>query len=144
MTKPLRTEFIIADGGRARWVKRSDHADDFVTVKEITAEHHHTGGPQGVVFEASSGQRFSVEERDEAVKAHHMVFARSVGDAINAEAAAGILARLALVAPSHVLAAITEHLTTGARAHLAKTLAKDLGKTPDHELGTWLRPLETE
>jgi len=142
MTTHLQIQFVIADSSRARWVNRSKTADDFITAKELHAEPLITGDPQGVVFEASSGQRFNVQEGDEAAKKHHAVFARQVADALNAQAAAGAFERLALVAPTRTLSAITEHLNGAAKAKLVNTLAKDLTKTPDHELGHWLRPLE--
>jgi protein required for attachment to host cells len=141
MTNPLRTQFVIADGGRARWVNRSEVADDFVTRKQLAAESVHGGGPQGMVFEDSAG--FGVEERrDSAVRAHHMGFAQTVAEEINAEAEKQAFERLALVAPARVLSAICGRLSGVASAKLARTLAKDLTKTPDHELGAWLRSLE--
>lgn len=142
MPKPLRTRFVIADGARARWVRRSDTADDFTTVRELHARPAENGAPQGVVFASAHGQRFSVEERDSAVRMHRLRFAQDVADAINVEVAHGELDRLALVAPPRVLSAIRQRLSTAASARLAHTLAKDLTKTPDHELGAWLRRLE--
>lgn len=140
--KPLNTQFVIADGGRARWVKRSDHADDFVTVRELTAAPSFKGGPGGVAFEGGSGQRFTIAEKDDAVRQRRLRFAGEVAEAINAEALAGGIQRLAVVAPARVLGAIREQLNPEASARLARTLSKDLTKTPDHELGEWLRPLE--
>jgi protein required for attachment to host cells len=142
MTKHLRFQFIVADGARARWVRRSENADDFVTTKETKAEPHAPGHPQGVVFEGSSGRRFSVEERQGAVREHREAFAREVADTISAEVVEGAFERLIIVAPARTLAAIRRRLSGAAKALLGKTLAKDLSKTPDHELGTWLRPLE--
>jgi protein required for attachment to host cells len=139
MPKPLRTRFVIADGSRARWVGRSRDADDFTTTRELAAEERLSGSPTGVVFD-SGGQRYTIEQRRSAVEAHRLRFAQQVADAINAEAQD--FDRLAVVAPSRVLNAIRARLSTAAGAKLAKTLAKDLTKTPDHELGTWLRPLE--
>lgn len=142
MTKPLRTRFVIADGSRARWVKRSDVADDFTTTKELAAEPRVEGQHQGVVFEGVAGRRFGVQQRQSAVQAHRLQFAHQVADAINAEAEADAFERLAVVAPARVLSAIRGRLSAAANARLARTLAKDLTKTPDHELGTWLRTLE--
>jgi protein required for attachment to host cells len=140
--KPLRTRFVIADGSRARWVSRSERADDFVTMKELKAASIAAGEPEGVVFEGGSGQRFNVEEKSDAVRMRHLRFAQEVADAINAEAAEREFDRLAVVAPARVLGAIRQRLSATANARLAKTLAKDLTKTPDHELGAWLRNLE--
>jgi protein required for attachment to host cells len=142
MPRSLKTQFIIADAAHARWVCRSGHAHDFVTTKEVHAEAKAKPTPSGVAFESSASQRFNIEPRDEAVRAHKNRFAHEIADAINAEAANGHFDRLAVVAPARVLQAISERLNTAASAKLAKTLAKDLTKTPDHELGTWLRGLE--
>jgi protein required for attachment to host cells len=142
MTKHLKIQFVIADGARARWVRRSENADDFVTSKETKAEPRATGHPEGVVFEGTMGRRFTVEESQGAARQHREAFAREVADTINAEAAEGAFERLAIVAPARTLSAITHHLTKIASALLVKTLAKDLSKTPDHEIGAWLRPLE--
>lgn len=142
MINRLRTQFVIADGGRARWVERSAAADDFVTVKELKAEPRRSGGAQGAVFESSSGMRFSVEERHGAVREHRAQFAQTVADAINAEAARGAFERLAVIAPAPTLSAISQRLSAAASGKLARVLAKDLAKTPDHELGTWIRGLE--
>jgi protein required for attachment to host cells len=138
----LKTQFVIADGSRARWVNRSDRADDFVTSMELKAEHVHHGEPTGVVFESSSGQRFNLEERSQAERRHHIRFAEDVAESINAAAAKGELSRLAIVAGPRMLNAISQRLSVKAKAKLASTLPKDLTKTPDHELGRWLKPLE--
>lgn len=142
MTAHLKIQFVVADGARARWVTRSETADDFKTASELHAKPRDTGEPQGAVFDSSTGRPSAVVARADAVRHHDEAFAREIADALNAQAAAGAFEQLALVAPSHTLNAITEHLNTGAKAKLVKTLAKDLTKTPDHELGDWLRPLE--
>jgi len=142
MTAHLKIQFVVADGARARWVTRSEAADDFKTTSELHAKPHSAGHPQGAVFDSSTGRPSAVEPRADAVRHHDEAFAREIADALNTQAAAGAFERLALVAPSHTLNAITEHLNTGAKAKLVKTLAKDLSKTPDHELGAWLRTLE--
>jgi len=124
MTKPLRIQFILADGVHARWVKRSENADDFATIRELKAHAHANGA------------------RDHGDDHDHAAFARQVAYAINAEVGAGHYDRLALIAPAHTLAAISQGLAPAARARLFRTLAKDLVQTPDHALADWLRPLE--
>jgi protein required for attachment to host cells len=143
MPKHLNIQFVIADGSCARWVKRSENADDFKTVQETQAGPDlYDSQPQGVVFESSTSRRFNVGERDEAVRHRQAQFPEAVADAISAQAAAGAFDRLAIVAPARTLSVIRRRLSPPARAMLVKTLAKDLTKTPDHELGAWLRPLE--
>jgi len=142
MIKHLRTEFIIADGSRARWVRRSEQADDFVTIRELFAAHPQGSRPQGIVVEGHAGQRSNVEERDADRSQRRLHFAEDVAQEINAEAQAGRLERLAVIAPPRMLSAIRQRLSPGATAMLARTLGKDLTKTPDHELAGWLRTLE--
>lgn len=137
----LRTDFLLADNAHARWVRRSDSADDFVTVRELHAEPAAPAHPLGVVFE-SGGARFNVEEKRGAVDRRRYRFAETVAQAVNAKAAEGDLHRLCLVAPARTLAAIRRHLTPAAETRLAHVLTKDLIKTPDHRLGDWLKALE--
>jgi protein required for attachment to host cells len=141
MTRDLRTDFLIVDNARARWVRRSETADDdFVTVDELHADPLPPIHPQGVVFE-SGGGRFSVEQNRGAVQNRRYGFARKVAETINARVARGELERLSIVAPARTLQAIRRELTPQACAKLANVLAKDLTKTPDHDLKAWLNPL---
>jgi len=142
MPKPLRTQFIVADGSCARWVKRAGQAGQFVTETKIEAAARAAGHPQGVVFEGSTGRRFNVEERNDAVRRHRELFAQQIADLINEQAADQAFERLAVVAPARLLNAIRQRLTAVANAKLTGTLAKDLTGAPDHELGAWLHPLE--
>jgi protein required for attachment to host cells len=95
-----------------------------------------------VAFEASSGRPSNIQERWTATRHRREAFAAQVAEAINAQATQGDADRLSLVAPARVLNAIERGLTAAARAKLSKTLAKDLTKVPDHELKSWLEPLE--
>lgn len=142
MTKALRTQFVIADGARARWVTRSNRANDFVTGQDLKADERLHGEASGVVADGATRQHFTVPESDHAAKEHHARFAREVAQDINAAAQNGAFDRLVVVAPDRTLTEITQHLSRQATAKLAGTLAKDLTKTPDHQLTTWLRPLE--
>jgi protein required for attachment to host cells len=142
MHKP-RIQFLVVDGGRARWVRRSvDAADDFETVEVLQAPPQLRDETDGVVFEGTCGQSFSVGQRNEARTRHHALFASQIADLINAQVQNDGFERLSIVAPVRMLNAIKSRLSPPARAKLGKTLAKDLTKAPDHELGNWLRKLE--
>lgn len=136
-----RTDFLVADNARARWVRRAEPRGDYATVQELhappAAPHH----PQGVVFE-SGGGRFNIEERPGAVEQRRYRFAETLADLINARAARGEFQRLCLVAPVRTAAAIRRRLTREAQALVVPGLSKDLTKTPDHALADWLRDLE--
>lgn len=142
MPKPLRTQFVIADGGRARWVRRSPDADDFVTTRELQSAAPSHGPPQGVVFASAGGPRSTVQEKRSQAQERRLHFSGVIADELNAQAAAHAFERLAIVAPARVLSAISQRLSPAAAAKLVRALPKDLTKTPDHQLGAWLRPLE--
>ena len=75
-------------------------------------------------------------------------FAGHVARELNQAAAKGAFEELVLVAPPHSLKAIEGGLDTTTRARLVGSLAKDLVKTPDHELWPhvreWVRPVHRE
>jgi protein required for attachment to host cells len=143
MTRPLATLFIIADGAHARWVRRSDHADDFVTQKALSADHESPRAPPGGVgFESSSGRPAAVGKDDDMAERRRLRFAEKVAEAINADVERDEIVRLAIVAPARMINDLSPHLSPPARAKLAKALDRDLTKTPDHELSAWLAPLE--
>lgn len=142
MTKPLETQFIIADGAHARWVRRAEGGADFTTVHEIHDEPRAHGEQLGVAFESAAGRRSGIEEKDSAAHAHQAKFAERVAREIKAQAGSGGIERLAIVAPPRTLAEIRRHLPPDILELLVGTLDKDLVKVPDHELAHWLRPLE--
>jgi protein required for attachment to host cells len=137
----MRTDFLLADNAHARWVRRSDVADDFVTVEEMHVQPAARPHPQGVAFE-SGGGRFNIEEKRGAAEKRRYRFAETLAEVINAKAANGDLDRLCLAAPPRTLRAIRDQLSPEAAARLVHVLAKDLTKTPDHALRDWLRKLE--
>jgi protein required for attachment to host cells len=145
MPKPLRTQFLIADAGRARWVRRADTSHDFETTRELKADRP-AGDVEdsGVVFEGSSGRRAAVGDPQDSIRKAREEFAAEVAAELEAQARRGEFHRLAVVAPAHTLDAIKKRLAGPAAKALAASLAKDLTKTPDHELGTWLAPMEND
>lgn len=141
MPNASHIQFVIADGSRARWVRRSERAEDFVTVRELKAQPPTPGEPDGVVF-GPSGQRFNVGEKDAAMQRLRTRFAEDLAEALDAEAGMDPAGRFVVVAPERMLQAIKARLSGPVRSRIVHTLAKDLTKTPDHELGRWLEPLE--
>ena len=122
-------------------MRRSEAANDFVTVQELHVQPAARPHPQGVAFE-SGGGRFNIEEKHGAVEQHRYRFAGTLAEELNAKAAKGDLQRFCLVAPARTLAAIRRQLTPAVETKLAHVLAKDLIKTPDHKLRDWLQDLE--
>jgi len=125
-----QTQFVLADGGHARWVVRAGgEGDNYVTTTEQTAS-----------FRAAEDASFA----GGAARRGEEDFAKALADEINARATPAGFERLVLVAPAHFLSDVRERLSTTATAKLARTLAKDLTNTPDHELATWLASLERD
>jgi protein required for attachment to host cells len=97
-----------------------------------------------VVFEGSSGRPTALRDPQDAVRKAREGFAAEIAAELEAQARRGEFQRLAVIAPSHTLEAIRKHLAGPAAEALAASLAKDLTKTPDHELKAWLEPLEAD
>ena len=142
MVRPLDTLFVIAAGGRARWVKRREGGGDFVTIREFHAPEATAEHPAGVVFASAGGARFNVEPRSTQKAKAHERFAEELADAVNQAALAHQVQRLAIVAPARIRTLICSRLNDQAAPHLARVLDKDLSKVPDDQLADWLHPLE--
>ena len=144
MTQHFATQFILADGYRARWVKRASPTGDFVTVQDLhNGTEKPVRRPAGKVYESSTGRGFTVAHADAAAK-RRAQFAEILAASVNEEVDHAGIRRLAIVAPPRMLSEITQRLSARARSSLSRTLAKDLTKVPDHELGAWLEPMEAE
>lgn len=134
--------FVLADGGRARFVERSPSDGHFVTFEEI----NHTqalsqlrtelrSSPPARTHESASPRRSAVGKED---------YVRTAKQAFMAEVAQRALALIRerefdgvfLAAPPQLIGP----LRAGLDASISPTgeIRKDLTKAPDHELGAWL------
>ncbi|MBS0297102.1 MAG: host attachment protein [Proteobacteria bacterium] len=145
MPKTLKLLFVLADGGRARFVMRSG-AGDYAVVKALdgtpaltAARAASRGATPGVVFESATAAPHGLRPKG-VVQQAKAVFAAEVAGAAEREARRQGAAGLVLVAPARTLSLLRTHL--GAASPVLASLAKDLGKTPAHELGRWLNSLE--
>ena len=138
--------YVLADGSRARLVRRSPDTGAFVTVSEIDgkgrlsevrawAKSHAAGRSH----ESGSAARSAVGPEDpyRQVKAEFM--ATTAGDAQQL-AADGAYEGVVLVATRRLLPVLRKEV--GSHMVVLNELAKDLTKVPDHELPTWLSSLE--
>jgi protein required for attachment to host cells len=127
-------------------VERSAETGQFVTVQELDGSGR-LAATRAWVKSHPPGR--SVESGGTL---HHDVGKEDPYRQTKAEFAAEVAAALArrvithgrdgvvLVAPARILGELRKHLDPGAK--VLNTLAKDLGKTPDHELHEWLDTLE--
>ena len=131
--------YVIADGGRARFV-RSVEGQHFRTVKEFESEHIHDRShdlgraPPSRVQESASPTRHGVEPRQDPHARAEREFARHVAQTLNGDKEVAACDALVLVAPSHTLSELRGALSKELDGKIAATLAKDLTKVPDGDL----------
>lgn len=141
-----RALFVLADGGRARFVERDPETRAFRTVQEIEGgaalaaereERRRNPAVRSVQSATGASHTTGIEDPYRQVKA---AFAAGVADAaVRALRRRGEHA-LILVAPARILEVLTDAI--GTAAPIADTLDRDLTKAPDIELERWLAPLE--
>lgn len=146
MPRKHRALFVLADGGRARFVERDPESRAFRTVREIDGaaplaelreERRHNPAVRSVQSATGASHTTGIEDPYRQAKAE---FATGVAEAaLQALRSRGDHA-LILVAPARILGVLKDAI--GARAPVADTLDRDLTKAPDIELERWLAPLE--
>ena len=150
MRQPRRLCFVIADGGHARFVHPAAdnalHTSDTIDSDAVhKRDHDLVSDRPGRAFESATAARHAYSPRTDPHEQAKDRFTQVIVRRINADSAADQFNELVLVAPSHVLTELTEGLDTNARTRLVGSLAKDLVKTPDHELWShlkeWVRPV---
>ena len=141
--------YVIADGGRARFV-RPVEGRHFQTVRELESKHIHDRShdlgqtPPSSVQESASPMRHGVEPREDPHDRAERDFARHVAQTLNSDKEVASCDALVLVALSHTLAELRGGLSTEMAKKVATTLAKDLTKVPDADLPKhlpWPSPL---
>lgn len=137
--------FVIADGGRARFVER-DSEGRFRTVSSFLSSSLHKQGRDltsdrpGRVFESADSSRHGVEPRQDPCESEKANFVELVVDEIGSAHAAGSFDQFVLVAPPKVVGEIRRVVPDALKAVLKCTVQKDLTNTPDHDLSAHLSP----
>lgn len=140
-----RIWYVIADGGRARFVER-DENDAFKTVLSFVASDMHKRSSDlgrdrpARVMESSGPGRSAVEPRRDLHEAAKEDFIALVAAQIAAEHASGRFDNLVLVSPPGVLTELKQKLAKPMAALVTRELQKDLTKVPDHDLTEHLVP----
>ena len=141
-----RALFVLADGGRARFVERDPETRAFRTVREIDG-----AGPLAEAREARR-RNPAVRSVQSATGASHTTgvedpyrqakaaFAVAIADSAVSALKSRDEHALILVAPARILAVLEDAI--GDSAPVADTLDRDLTKARDIELERWLAPLE--
>ena len=141
-----RALFVLADGGRARFVERDPETRAFRTVQEIDGagpladlreERRRNPAVRSVQSATGASHTTGVEDPYRQAKA---AFASGVADAAVAALRSRGEHALIHVAPARILGVLKDAI--GDSAPVADTLDRDLTKAPDVELERWLAPLE--
>jgi protein required for attachment to host cells len=143
--KPSRVWYVIADGGRARFVAQ-DESGVFRTVLSFVASDMHKRSSDlgrdrpARVKESANAARHAVEPRRDLHEAAKEDFIALVAEEIAAEHGSGQFDQLVLVAPPKVLPELKLKLSKPMAALVVNDLQKDLTKVPDHDLTEHLVP----
>jgi protein required for attachment to host cells len=136
-----KTWFIIADGGRARFVERDEQGayrtiSSFVSTELKASSRDLATERPGRVHESATTARHAIEPKTDPKEAAKEDFVRYVADQVQSEQKN--FDDLVLVAPPRVLGQLRETLAKSVADAVTWDLAKDLTKVPDHELSEHL------
>ena len=136
-----RTWYVIADGGRARFVERDEQGayrtiSTFVSTEMKASSRDLATERPGRVHESATTARHAIEPKTDPKEAAKEDFIRYVVEQV--QSAQESFDDLVLVAPPRVLGHLRETLPKSVADAVTRDLAKDLTKVPDHELSEHL------
>jgi protein required for attachment to host cells len=138
--KKAKLWYVIADGGRARFVEQDEGGAFRTRSNFVSTELHKRSEELGRdrparVQESANSARHAVEPRRDLHEAAKEDFIRTVGIELAQLQKDGQFDELVLVAPPGVIHELKDGLTKAVAACVVKELHKDLTKVPDHDLG---------
>jgi protein required for attachment to host cells len=143
--KKAKIWYVIADGGRARFVERDENGA-FRTVSSFVSTALHAKSSDlgrdrpARVMESANAGRSAVEPRRDQKEAAKEDFIKLVAEQIDSEHGRGQFDKLVLVAPPGVLTELRSKLSKPMAEIVVDDLQKDLTKIPDHDLTGHLAP----
>ena len=137
--KRAKLWYVIADGGRARFVARDEQGafrtlSSFVSTELHKSTHELGRDRPARVKESATPARHAVEPRRDLHEAAKDAFIRTVATELAAQLKDGKFDELVLVAPPGVIAELKDALSKPIAKLVVEELQKDLTKVPDHEL----------
>ena len=137
--KRAKLWYVIADGGRARFVEHDDQGvfrtlSSFVSTELHKSTHELGRDRPARVKESATPARHAVEPRRDLHEAAKDAFIRTVATELAAQLKDGKFDELVLVAPPGVIAELKDALSKPIAKLVVEELQKDLTKVPDHEL----------
>jgi protein required for attachment to host cells len=143
--KGAKLWYVIADGGRARFVERDDQGAFRTVISFVASDLHERSRDLGLdrparVKESATSTRHAIEPRRDLHEAAKEDFVKLVADELDAGRGRGQFDKLMLVAPAGVLTEIKEKLSKPLAKLVVDDLQKDLTKVSDHDLAEHLAP----
>ena len=144
--KKAKIWYVVADGGRARFVAQDENGAFRTVLSFVAADMHKRSSDLGRdrparVMESAGPGRSAVEPRRDLHEAAKEDFIALVAEQIAAEHANGQFDSLVLVSPPGVLTELRHKLSKPLAQLVVGDLQKDLTKVPDHDLTEHFRPL---
>jgi len=141
--KKAKLWYVIADGGRARFVEQDDRGAFRTVSNFVSTELHKRSEELGLdrparVQESASPTRHAVEPKRDLHDAAKEEFIRTVGAELAGLQKEGSFDELVLVAPPGVIRELKDALTKPVAERVVKELHKDLTRVPDHDLTSHL------
>ena len=143
--KNPRTWYVIADGGRARFVERDERGAYRTVLSFVASGLHERSRDLGLdrparVKESATPARHAIEPRRDLHEAAKEDFVKLVANELGVGHERGQFDSLVLVAPPGVLTALKNNLSKPIAELVVSDLQKDLTKVPDHDLTEHLAP----
>jgi protein required for attachment to host cells len=143
--KKAKIWYVIADGGKARFVERDEKGAFRTVVSFVSTELHAKSSDLGRdrparVMESVAHGRSAVEPRRDLKEAAEVDFVKLVAEEIDAGYKRKQFDRLVLVAPAGALTELKKSLDKPLAKIVVNDLQKDLTNVPDHELTRHLVP----
>lgn len=143
--KEAKLWYVVADGGRARFVERDENGAFRTILSFVSADLHEKSSDLGKdrpvrVQDSVGPARHAVEPRRDLHQAAKADFIREVADQLDAKQKQGRFDELVLVAPPGVLTQLKDRLSKTVANTVVRDLQKDLTNVRDHELTAHLDP----
>lgn len=134
-----KTLYVIADGGRVRYVERTGPGH-FNTFRKFISGHMHEKASElgrdrpARVQESATTARHGIERRTTPRDKVEHEFIRQIATDLRGDSAIDDFDNLVVIAPAKLLKIFRESLSPPLRSKLAEAIAKDLSKIPDGDL----------
>ncbi|WP_162914220.1 host attachment protein [Taklimakanibacter lacteus] len=134
-----KTLYLIADGGRARYIERTGPGR-FNTFRKFVSAHMHEKSSAlsrdrpGRVRESATTARHAIEARGNPRDKVETGFIRAIAADISADASLADFDMLVFIAPAKLQKVLRDALPPALAGKLAKCIDKDLTKVPDDDL----------